>query len=110
MSQHPSQPNPPRRVQLDLAPFAEQVALHVAELVREQLEMERQSPWMLMEEAIEYTRVPAGTFRKWVAEGRIPGHGGKRKLFHRAELDAALGYVPGGTSVLPTSLLERHAS
>jgi excisionase family DNA binding protein len=48
---------------------------------------------MAMEEAIAYTRVPAGTFRKWVAAGRIPAHGGRRKLFHRVELDAALGYA-----------------
>jgi excisionase family DNA binding protein len=40
-----------------------------------------------------YTRVPAGTFRKWVAAGRIPAHGGRRKLFHRDELDAALGHA-----------------
>jgi excisionase family DNA binding protein len=49
---------------------------------------------MAMEEAIAYTRIPAGTFRKWVAAGRIPAHGGRRKLFHRAELDTALGYSP----------------
>ncbi len=47
---------------------------------------------MSMAEAIAYTRIPAGTFRKWVAAGRIPAHGGRRKLFHRDELDAALGY------------------
>jgi len=47
---------------------------------------------MAMEEAIAYTRIPAGTFRKWVAAGRVPSHGGRRKLFHRDELDAALGY------------------
>jgi hypothetical protein len=47
---------------------------------------------MLMDEAIAYTRIPDGTFRKWVAQGRIPSHGGKRKLLHWAELDAALGY------------------
>jgi excisionase family DNA binding protein len=47
---------------------------------------------MAMEEAIACTRIPAGTFRKWVAAGRIPALGGRRKLFHRDELDAALGY------------------
>ena len=93
MSPQPSRLQPPLRLQLDLAPLAEQVAQHVVELVREHLDRTRASPWMLMEEAIAYTRVPAGHFRKWVAEGRIPAHGGKRKLFHRAELDAALGYV-----------------
>jgi len=40
---------------------------------------------MAMEEAIAYTRIPAGTFRKLVAAGRIPAHGGRRKLFHRAQ-------------------------
>ena len=46
-----------------------------------------------MEEAIAYTRIPAGTFRKLVAAGRIPAHGGRRKLFHRDELDdKALGH------------------
>jgi excisionase family DNA binding protein len=51
---------------------------------------------MLMDEAITYTRIPEGTFRKWVAEGRIPSHGGKRRLFHRGELDVALGYTGAG--------------
>jgi excisionase family DNA binding protein len=47
---------------------------------------------MAMDEAIAYTRIPAGTFHKWVAAGCIPAHGGRRKLFHRDELDAALGF------------------
>jgi excisionase family DNA binding protein len=47
---------------------------------------------MAMEEAIAYTRIPAGTFRKLVAAGRLPAHGGRRKLFHRDELDIALGH------------------
>lgn len=51
---------------------------------------------MDMGEAIEYARIPPGTFRKWVAAGRIPAHGGRRKLFHRAEVDAALGYTANG--------------
>ena len=97
-------------LQLDLAPLAEQLALHVAKMVREQLETEWRTPWMLMEEAIDYTRVPEGTFRKWVAEGRIPAHGGKRKLFHREELDAALGYVSPERAVRPVPLPERRAS
>jgi excisionase family DNA binding protein len=81
----------PRGLQLDLAPLAERVAQQVVEVVREHIAVERRSPWMLMEEAIAYTRVPGGTFRKWVADGRIPAHDGKRKVFHRDELDAAVG-------------------
>jgi hypothetical protein len=48
------------------------------------------SPWMTFEEAVEYTRVPAGTFRKLSADGTFTAHGGKRKIYHRQELDAAL--------------------
>jgi excisionase family DNA binding protein len=105
-------PVPPQAqlgLQLGLAPLAERVAAHVVEVVRQQIEIERRSPWMLMEEAIAYTRVPAGTFRKWVAEGRIPAHGGKRKLFHRDELDAALGYGSPETPSAPTVPLRRRA-
>jgi excisionase family DNA binding protein len=105
----PSPPQAPSGLQLDLAPFAERVAQHVVEVVLKQIEIERRSPWMLMEEAIAYTRVPAGTFRKWVADGRIPAHGGKRKLFHRDELDAALGYGSPEPSVLPAVPLRRRA-
>jgi excisionase family DNA binding protein len=54
------------------------------------------------DEAIAYTRIPAGTFRKWVAAGRIPAHGGRRKLFHRTDLDAALGYVPASAPLRAT--------
>ncbi len=48
------------------------------------------SPWMTFEEAVEYTKVPAGTFRKLSAEGVFTAHGGKRRVYHRRELDAAL--------------------
>lgn len=52
------------------------------------------SPWMTFEEAVEYTKVPAGTFRKLSAEGTFTAHGGKRKVYHRQELDAALSGSP----------------
>ena len=60
----------------------------------------RESPWMLMEEAIDYTRVPAGTFRKWVAEGRIPAHGGKRQAVssRRARRRARVRFTRAGRS------------
>lgn len=53
------------------------------------------TPWMTTEEAVAYTRIPAGTFEKLSARGRIPFHtaeSGRRKLYHRDELDAFLGY------------------
>jgi len=60
------------------------------------------SPWMTSEEAIEYSRLPAGTFRKKAAAGEIPCHGGRTKVFHRAEVDAALGYAsPSGRQPRP---------
>ena len=51
------------------------------------------SPWMDFEALVEYTSIAAGTLRKLTASGRIPGHGGKSKIYHRDEVDAALrGY------------------
>ena len=58
-----------------------------------------------MDEAITYTRIPPGTFRKLVAAGRLPVHGGQRKLFHRDELDAALH-----DSTTPTLMLARDCA
>jgi hypothetical protein len=55
------------------------------------------SPWMTFEEAVEYARVPAGTFRKLSADGTFTAHGGKRKIYHRQELDAALLSLTGRT-------------
>jgi hypothetical protein len=51
------------------------------------------SPWLTRDEAIAYTRLPKGTFDKRAASGDFPAHGGRTKVFHRAELDAALGYA-----------------
>ena len=48
------------------------------------------SPWLTTLEAIEYSRVPEGTFRKLAASGRIPSHGGRTKVFYRPEIDQAL--------------------
>jgi hypothetical protein len=48
------------------------------------------SPWMTFEEAVQYTKLPAGTFRKLSAAGTFTAHGGKRRIYHRDELDAAL--------------------
>lgn len=48
------------------------------------------SPWLTFEEAVEYTKVPSGTFRKLSADGTFTAHGGKRKVYHRQELDKAL--------------------
>jgi excisionase family DNA binding protein len=90
------------RLDIDLDRLVDEVATRVAAELADRMASEAPSPWMAMEEAIAYTRIPAGTFRKWVAAGRIPAHGGRRKLFHRAELDTALGYSdpesngPGG--------------
>lgn len=48
------------------------------------------SPWMLFEEAVAYSRIPAGTFRRLSAAGLIPSHGGRTRLYHRGEVDEAI--------------------
>ncbi len=86
------------RLEIDLDLLADEVAARVAARLADRIAPQASSPWMAMEEAIAYTRIPAGTFRKLVAAGRLPAHGGRRKLFHRDELDSALR--PGGASDL----------
>ena len=78
------------RLEIDLDQLADEVATRVATRLADRIAPQACSPWMCMDEAIAYTRIPAGTFRKLVAAGRLPAHGGRRKLFHRDELDAAL--------------------
>jgi excisionase family DNA binding protein len=59
------------------------------------------SPWLTVEEAAEYTRIALGTFRKQSANGTFTAHGGKRKVYHRDELDEALGRAsPPDTATL----------
>jgi excisionase family DNA binding protein len=78
--------------------LAHRLASRLAEQMADQLTAPYEgSPWMTFEEAAEYTRVPAGTFRKLSADGTFTAHGGKRKIYHRHELDAALLSLPGRT-------------
>ena len=80
------------RLKIDLDLLADEVATRVAARLADRIASQASSAWMAMEEAVACTRIPAGTFRKLVAAGRLPAHGGRRKLFHRDELDAALGH------------------
>jgi hypothetical protein len=48
------------------------------------------TPWLTTAEAISYSRLPEGTFRKLMTSGKIPSHGGRAKLFYRPEIDQAL--------------------
>jgi hypothetical protein len=74
------------------------LAARLAEQIVDQLAVLHEgSPWMTFEEAVEYTRVAAGTFRKLSADGTFTAHGGKRKIYHRQELDAALVSHTGRT-------------
>jgi hypothetical protein len=74
------------------------LATRLADHITDQLAVLHEgSPWMTFEEAVEYTRVPAGTFRKLSADGAFTAHGGKRKIYHRQELDAALLSLSGRT-------------
>jgi hypothetical protein len=70
--------------------FLAALADRLAPLLAERLVLPAGSPWMTLEEAVSYTRLPVGTFRKLSAAGAFTAHGGKRKLYHREELDAAL--------------------
>lgn len=52
------------------------------------------SPWLTTSQAVAYTGLPEGTFRKLAACGKIPSHGGRTKIFYRPEVDEALlGYT-----------------
>jgi hypothetical protein len=48
------------------------------------------SPWLTTQEAIAYSKLPEGTFRKLASSGKIPSHGGRTKVFYRPEIDDAL--------------------
>jgi hypothetical protein len=76
--------------------LADRLAARLVEQIADQFAaLHVGSPWMTFEEAVEYARVPAGTFRKLSANGTFTAHGGKRKIYHRQELDAALLSLSG---------------
>ncbi|MBV8941868.1 MAG: hypothetical protein JO342_05330 [Solirubrobacterales bacterium] len=66
----------------------ERIAERLPSLLR--ANQETSTPWLTTTEAIAYTKLPEGTFRKLAACGKIPSHGGRTKLFYRPELDQAL--------------------
>lgn len=68
--------------------LAERLAPKVAALIA--TDSPKTTPWLTTTEAVEYSRLPEGTFRKLAACGKIPSHGGRAKLFFRPELDQAL--------------------
>jgi hypothetical protein len=72
--------------------LAERLAEHLAPRVAELLlaHPAQASPWLTTSQAIAYTALPEGTFRKLAACGKIPCHGGRTKIFYRPELDDAL--------------------
>lgn len=69
--------------------LADRLALRLSAVVPSPTAMPT-TPWLTTDEAIEYTRLPAGTFRKLAACGKIPAHGNRSKVFYRPELDQAL--------------------
>jgi hypothetical protein len=68
--------------------LADRLAARMAALLN--TECSPTTPWLTTDEAIEYSRLPAGTFRKLSASGKIPSHGGHTKIFFRPEVDEAL--------------------
>lgn len=69
------------------ARVADQLATEVGRLLTE---TRGSGPWLTTAEAIKYTALPEGTFRKLAACGKIPSHGGRSKIFYRPEVDQAL--------------------
>lgn len=69
------------------ARVAEQLAPQLAQMVSE---THGAGPWLTTAEAVKYTGLPDGTFRKLAACGKIPSHGGRSKIFFRPEIDQAL--------------------
>ena len=61
--------SPALRLEIDLDLLADEVATRVAARLADRIALQATSPWMAMEEAIAYTRIPAGTFRMLVAVG-----------------------------------------
>ena len=61
------------RLEFDLDRLVDEVATRVAAELSERIASEASSPWMAMEEAIAYTRVPAGTFRKRYTDRAVGG-------------------------------------
>jgi excisionase family DNA binding protein len=90
---------------------AESIAERAFDLFAER--MTTHTPWMTTEEATAYTRIPPGTFDKLAARGRIPSHsadGGRRKLYHREELDRYLGYARRHASAPAHNLMRADAA
>src|SRR4051812_9346299 len=90
---------------------AESIAERAFELFVEQLTCG--TPWMTTDEAIAYTRIAPGTFEKLAARGRTPSpsaDGGRRKLYHREELDRFLGYTRRHAADHGTSLMSLDAA
>jgi hypothetical protein len=82
------------RLEFDLDRPVGEVATRVAAEQAERTASQARAPipWMAMQDAIAYSRIPAGTFRQLGGRRRIRAHGGRRKLFHRDEPTAALEY------------------
>ena len=60
------------KIEIGLEHLADELATLVPKRLEGQIGTAEPSPWMCLADAITYTGIPAGTFRKWVAEGRIP--------------------------------------
>jgi hypothetical protein len=75
-------------LELLVSELVTRLAPRVAEIVNR--DQPTTSPWLTTIEAIEYSRLPEGTFRKLAASGKMPSHGGRTKVFYRPEIDQAL--------------------
>jgi hypothetical protein len=74
--------------------IVERLAAPLAKRLAGEIQATPLPTWMRLDEAVEYTRIPKGTFEKLAAEGFFKGYGGKTKVYNREELDKALkGYA-----------------
>lgn len=96
------------RVAAALAPaVVDAIEELVSELIDERLAAASangaSSPWLALDEAAAYLRVSARTLERRIAKGRVRSTTiGRRRLFHREDLDA-LAEAATGEDVAPTT-------
>jgi hypothetical protein len=81
--------------------WIEQIADAIHSRIAARLGDSDTSPWKNTPEAIEYTRIPEGTFRKLAAARAIPSHGGRTRIFHRNDLDRLVREFERSQPLLP---------
>lgn len=82
------------RLEIDLDPLLDELADRIAARLAHAIGGTEQSPWMRMEEAVEYTRIPEGTFRS-----SSPKVGSRRTAEDARSSTALRSMLPWATSI-----------